>query len=166
MRALIPAAEKAASLLKERGERIAIAETSAGGLVSAALLAVPGASAYFAGGAITYSPRAVRGLLGLDLNVLRGSGIRSSSEPYAALIAREIRLKHGAGVTWGVGETGAAGPGGNGYGDPSGHTCMAVDGPVEIVRTLRTGIDDRVANMELFAAATLALMIDALEAAR
>jgi nicotinamide mononucleotide (NMN) deamidase PncC len=144
---------------------VAVAETSAGGLVSAALLAVPGASAYFAGGAIPYSARAIRGLLDLDLNALRGSGIRSSSEPYAALIAREIRLKHGANVTWGLGETGAAGPGGNGYGDPSGHTCMAVDGPVELVRTLRTGQDDRVLNMELFAAAALALLIEALEGA-
>jgi PncC family amidohydrolase len=165
MRDLLRMGSAAAALLKERGERVAIGETSAGGLISAALLAVPGASAYFAGGAVTYSARSIRGLAGISLEDMRAKGIRSSSEPYAKLLARTIRLKHGDGVAWGLSETGAAGPGGNGYGDPSGHTCMAVDGPACAVRTLRTGLDDRVENMWLFAEASLQLLVEVLETA-
>ncbi len=156
--------EKAGALLKARNEKIAVGETSAGGLISAALLAVPGASAYFAGGAVTYSARAVRGLLDLSFDELRRRSIRSSSEPYAEILAETIRQKHG-GVTWGLAETGAAGPGGNPYGDPSGHTCLAVAGPVTAVRTLRTNLDDRTENMWLFAEGALALLVETLEKA-
>lgn len=157
--------ERAGQLLKQRGERIAVGETSAGGLISASLLAVPGASAYFAGGAITYSARSIRGLAGISLDDMRARGIRSSTEPYAELLAATIRERHGSGVTWGLSETGAAGPGGNPYGDKPGHTCMAVSGPVNVVRTLETGLEDRVANMWLFAEATLALLVEVLETA-
>lgn len=156
----IPAA-KAAALLIARKERVAVAESSAGGLISAALLAVPGASAYFAGGGVIYSPRAFRGLLNLDRESL--GGMRSSSEPYAAFLAGTIRDKHR--VEWGLAETGAAGPDGNGYGDPAGHTCLAVAGPVTQVRTLRTGTADRWTNMNWFADAALELLIEALKQA-
>lgn len=156
--------QRAGELLIQRGEKIAVGETSAGGLISASLLAVPGASAYFAGGAITYSARSIRGLAGISTDEMREKGIRSSSEPYALLLATEIRARHGR-ITWGLSETGAAGPSGNSYGDPAGHTCMAVVGPVELVRTLRTGSTDRVANMWAFAEATLQLLVDVLETA-
>jgi len=125
---------------------------------------VPGASAYFAGGAITYSARSIRGLAGISTDDMHARGIRSSSEPYAQLLAEAVRTRHGN-IAWGLSETGAAGPGGNPYGDPAGHTCMAVFGPVQLVRTLRTGNDDRVANMWAFAEATLALLVEALETA-
>lgn len=156
--------QRAGELLIQRGEKIAVGETSAGGLISASLLAVPGASAYFAGGAITYSARSIRGLAGISIDEMREKGIRSSSEPYALLLASEIRARHGR-ITWGLSETGAAGPSGNSYGDPAGHTCMAVVGPVEVVRTLRTGSADRVANMWAFAEATLQLLVEVLETA-
>ena len=155
---------RAGALLKARGEKIAIGETSAGGLISASLLAVPGASEYFAGGAITYSFRSIRGLVDIDMDEMRIKGIRSSSEPYAELLANAVRAKHGD-ITWGLSETGAAGPNGNPYGDPSGHTCMAVVGPVNLTRTLRTGKEDRVVNMWAFAEAALALLVEALETA-
>jgi PncC family amidohydrolase len=155
---------RAGALLKDRRELVAVAETSAGGLISAGLLAVPGASAYFAGGAVTYSARAIRGLTAISIDQLRAAGVRSSSEPYAEILAAEIRARHGN-IAWGLSETGAAGPGGNPYGDPAGHTCMAVNGAVSAVRTLRTGSDDRVANMWAFAAATLALFVEVLETA-
>lgn len=154
---------RAGELLKARGERIVVAETSAGGLVSASLLAVPGASAYYVGGAITYSFDSIRSLVQLDMKELRKQGVRSSSEPYAEILCRAMLARH-EGVTWGLSETGAAGPP-NPYGDPSGHTCMAITGPVNLVRTLRTGQEDRVANMWAFARATLALLVEALEAA-
>lgn len=154
----IPAA-KAAALLKARGERIAVSESSTGGLISAALLAVPGASAYYAGGGVIYSARAFKGLLNLDRESL--GGMRSSSEPYAAFLAETIRAKHR--VEWGIAETGAAGPDGNGYGDPAGHSCLAIAGPVSMVKTLRTGTSDRWTNMNWFAEAALELLVEALE---
>jgi nicotinamide-nucleotide amidase len=155
---------RAGALLKERREMVAVGETSAGGLISASLLAVPGASAYFAGGAVTYSRRSIMGLAGISIEEMRAKGIRSSSEPYAHLLATEIRARHGD-ITWGLSETGAAGPNGNPYGDPSGHTCMAVVGPVSMTRTLRTGLEDRVANMWAFAEGALALLVEVLETA-
>lgn len=167
MHDLLALGERAGTLLRARHETIAVAETSAGGLISASLLAVPGASRYFAGGAIPYSGRSIEGLAGIALARMRAEGIRSSSEPYALLLAGEIRARHGetsrGPVTWGLSETGAAGPGGNSYGDPAGLTCMAVVGPFSIARTLRTGSDDRVANMWAFAEATLALLVEVLE---
>jgi len=153
---------QAGALLKARGETVVVAETSSGGLVSASLLAVPGASAFYVGGAITYSARSIAALAGITREEMRAAGIRSSSEPYARLLAKTILARH-EGVTWAVSETGAAGPTGNRYGDPAGHTCLGVAGPVEAVRTLRTGSDDRLANMWAFAESALRLFVDVLE---
>lgn len=147
--------------LKARGERIAVAESSSGGLISAALLSVPGASAYFLAGAVVYTPKARVLLTDLPREALQG--IRSASEPYALLLARNQVERFGA--TWGLSETGAAGPTGNSYGDAAGHTCVAVSGPVEAVLTIETGSEDRAANMRAFAAAALELLKRALAGA-
>ena len=156
---LLPAAAKIAARLRERGETLAVAESSSGGLISAALLAQPGASAFFLGGAVVYTKQARGGLLGItDAHM---AGLRSASEPYAALLARRLRELHGA--SWGLAETGAAGPAGNRYGDAAGHSCLAVAGAIEMVRTLETGAADRVANMRVFAASALALLMEAIE---
>jgi len=154
---------RAAALLKARNQTVAVGETSSGGLISASLLSVPGASAYYVGGAITYSGPSIEGLAGISLAKMQADGIRSSSEQYAQLLANAVRSRHGN-VTWGVSETGAAGPQGNVYGDPPGHTCMGVAGPVSLTRTLRTGSADRITNMQMFAEATLMLFIEALQA--
>jgi nicotinamide-nucleotide amidase len=159
MRNLADLGAKAGALLKARGERIAVAESSSGGLISAALLAVPGASAYYTGGGIIYTARALKGLLGVVREDMKD--MRSSSEPYAAFLAETIRAKHR--VEWGLSETGAAGPTGNPYGDPAGHTCFAVAGLVTEARTLRTASDDRVENMWAFADATLSFLVEILE---
>lgn len=143
-----------AVILKERHETVAIAESSAGGLISAALLAVPGASAYFLGGGVVYTRYARRLLLDIQDEAMQG--IRSSSEPYANLLASVVRQRFSA--TWGVGETGAAGPTGNSKGDAAGHTCVAVSGPVSLSLTLETGNADRVANMDAFTLAALQLL--------
>jgi nicotinamide-nucleotide amidase len=143
-----------AKLLKERKETIAVAESSAGGLISAALLSVPGASAYFLGGGVIYTQAARRSLLRVPDDSVKG--IRSSSEPYATLKARTIRELLGA--TWGLAETGATGPTGNRYGDAAGHACIAVAGPVERVITLETGHGDREKNMWAFAKRALELL--------
>jgi nicotinamide-nucleotide amidase len=147
--------------LAAREETIAVAESSAGGLISAALLARAGASAYFFGGAVIYTQRARRCFTSLSAEDL--AGMRSSSPAYAQLLARHQRERFGA--TWGLAETGAAGPAGNSYGDPAGHACLAVDGPVLREHLLRTGQDDRAGNMLSFALAALELLEQAIDAA-
>ena len=155
MQDLIAQAERLAQRLKAREQTIAVAESSSGGLLSAALLAVPGASAYFLGGAVVYTARARMRLLDLPREAV--AGMRSASEPYALLLARTARERFSA--TWGISETGAAGPNGNPYGDASGHSCLAASGPVEQTFTLETGEEDRLTNMYAFAAAALDLML-------
>jgi len=147
------------AILKARGDTVAVSESSAGGLVSASLLVVPGASVYFLGGGVIYTLPAREHLLGIPRAAMKG--IRSSSEPYALLCAQTIRENLGA--TWGLAETGASGPTGNRYGDDAGHTCLAVTGPVERVITLETGDSDREANMWVFAKAALDLLRECVE---
>ncbi len=154
---LLPIAQKIAARLIERRETVAVAESSTGGLVAAALLAVPGASAYFVGGAVVYTAAARLALLGIGDAEM--SGLRPATEAYS-LIARRVRERHGA--IWGLGETGATGPTGNRYGDPAGHTCIAVAGPNERAITLRTGHADRRPNMDAFAKRALELLLDVL----
>ena len=132
-------AARVAALLMQRKETIAVAESSAGGLIAAALLAVPGASAYFLGGAVVYTARARAGLVNISRDEMEG--LRSSSEPYAQLLADKTRALLRA--DWGLAETGAAGPSGNSYGDAAGHTCVAISGGVRMARTLETGSNDR-----------------------
>lgn len=148
------AGREVAALLAARRQTVAIAESSTGGLISAALLAVPGASAYYLGGGVIYTPRARHRLLGLTRDAVHG--LKSASEPYAALLAETVRAQFSA--TWGIGETGATGPTGNPYGDAAGHCCLAVAGPGPAVTTLETGRSDRLANMADFAIAALALL--------
>jgi len=151
-------AEEVAEKLKARGETVAVAETSAGGLISAALLSIGGASAYFRGGAVPYSRWSRDGFLCIPLDELEG--VRSSSEPYAAILAKTAldRVQ----TDWGLAETGAAGPTGNRYGDAAGHTCVAVAGAVSVARTLETASDDREGNMFAFGIEALSLLNDAL----
>ena len=152
-------AEAIAARLKARGETLAVAESSAGGLISAALLTVPGASAYFLGGAVVYTRQARGELLAITEEAMQG--IRSASEPYAALLARTVRERMAA--SWGLAETGATGPSGNRYGDPAGHACLAVDGPTRRVLTLATGSADREANMHAFTQRALETLLQELE---
>lgn len=152
--------EEAGQRLKDRKQTIAIAESSSGGLLSAALLAVPGASAYFLSGAVVYTGRARRKLMGLEADAVEG--MRSSSEPYALLLARTAKERFR--TDWGLSETGAAGPTGNPYGDAAGHSCIGVSGPIERVITLETASSDRRANMQAFAKEALRALIAALDA--
>ena len=146
--------ESIGALLKETGESLSVSESSCGGLISATLVAVPGASAYYVGGAVVYTRTGQQGLLDVPESAMEG--IRASSEPYAQLNARTIRER--LGTTWAVSETGASGPTGNRYGDSAGHACIAVAGPVEKAITVETGDDDREANMWVFAKAALDLL--------
>jgi nicotinamide-nucleotide amidase len=158
MQSLLPQAETVAALLRAKKHRIVIAESSTGGLISSALLAVPGASDYFLGGAIVYTQQSRLIFLGLGKEDLGDT--RPSTEAYALLAARRARERFAA--DWALGETGAAGPTGNRYGDAPGHSCIAIAGPHERAITIETGKADRVANMHAFAAAALDLIAAAL----
>ena len=160
METLLPAAHRIADLLRASRTKIAVAESSAGGLISAALLAVPGASAYFLGGVVVYT-RVSRNLL-LHLSDEALSSVPPNSEGMAALMAGAVRERFAC--DWGLAETGAAGPSGNRYGHPSGRGCFAVSGSLSASVTLDTAIDDRAENMRRFAAAALDLFERALRA--
>ena len=149
------------ALLKQKEHTLAVAESSCGGLISASLLAVPGASAYFLGGAVIYTHASRQGLLRIPDEAMEG--MRASTEPYALLNARTVREIHG--TTWGLGETGASGPTGNRYGDDAGHVCIAVVGPVERSITIETGDSDREANMWVFAKASIDLLEECVQEA-
>jgi len=155
MKELIGIAEQVAAKLIARKQTIAVAESSTGGLIAASLLAVPGASAYFVGGAVVYTRDARRVLMDITDETMKG--MRSASEPYAKLLAEQVRSRFA--TDWGVSETGAAGPTGNRYGDAAGHSCMAVAGGASDVMTLETGSSDRQANMHAFAKTALTLLL-------
>lgn len=157
---LTAAARRTADALLARRATVGVAEGSCGGLVSASLLAIPGASSYYAGGAVIYTLAASRAFLGGALPP--PPGLRGATEAFALYLARCAALKLNA--TWAIGEGGAAGPTGNSYGDPAGHAWLAVTGPTESTRHLLTGSDDRPANMVAFATAALTLLAEAVEA--
>lgn len=158
MDTLLPLAEKAAAVLRANKHHIAIAESSTGGLISSALLALPGASDYFLGGAVVYTVKSRQVFLGLGESDL--IGMRPSTEAYALLAARRVRERFGA--DWAIGETGATGPTGNRYGDAPGHSCIAVVGATERAITIETRQSDRIANMRAFATAALTLLAETL----
>jgi nicotinamide-nucleotide amidase len=160
MQDLIPVAEKIANILKTRKETVGVAESSTGGLISSALLAIPGASAYYLGGAVVYTLQSRRALL--DLPDSAFSGLRGLSEELALVLARGAKQRFA--TTWAVSEVGAAGPTGSRYGDPSGTTCIAVAGPIERGLIIHTGNPDRVANMRAFASKALELFTECLAA--
>jgi len=162
MQSLTALGSAVGDLLKSRKETLAVAESSAGGLINAALVAVPGASAYYLGGVIVYTYAGREALLGIGNADMKG--LRSATEPYARLVARRVRDKLGA--TWGLAETGASGPSGNRYGDAPGHACIAVSGPMEAAVTLETGRDAREANMWAFAQRAVELLHACLRDAR
>lgn len=144
--------------LKRRGQTLAVAESSAGGLINAALVAVPGASFFYVGGCVIYTGTGRGALLGITAADM--AGMRSASEPFAQLLARRVREK--LGTTWGLSETGASGPSGNRYGDAAGHACIAVSGPVETVVTVETGSAVREGNMWIFARRAIELLDECL----
>ena len=158
MQDLLPLAEQIGARLKTRKETIAVAESSTGGLISASLLSMAGASVYFMGGSVIYTRTARAVLMGITPEMMEGK--RASTEYYANLLATTVRGKFS--TSWGIGETGATGPTGNSYGDAAGHTCVAISGPFEKVLTLETGGNDRVANMRAFTRAALLLLEEAL----
>jgi nicotinamide-nucleotide amidase len=152
-------AESAARKLAERHETIAVAESSCGGLISASLLSIPGASAYYVGGTVTYTRLANQAFLAGASAV--PPGLQGETEEFALHLAHAAAAK--LQTTWAIGESGAAGPSGSRYGDPAGHVWVAVTGAVDSTRHLLTGSKDRSENMVAFAAAALRLLDECLD---
>ena len=149
-------AAEAGALLVERGEFLAVAESSAGGFISATLLSVPGASAFYLGGAVVYTGRS-RGLV-FERDALPPE-TRGATEDFAQRLALGARAKMRS--EWGLAETGASGPSGNPYGDPAGHAwvCVARPDGSTATRHLLTGSDDRAANMVAYTDAAIELLV-------
>jgi PncC family amidohydrolase len=159
MQELLPISTRAGALLKEKKQTIVVAESASGGLISAALLAVPGASAYFVGGAVLYTQAAHKLMLELPAEAVKG--MRAATEEHTLAVARHTLNRFG--TTWCLAEHGAAGPTGNRYGDAAGHSCIALVGPVERAVTIETGAADRPANMQAFAKRALELLLEELQ---
>ncbi|WFL77252.1 CinA family protein [Altererythrobacter arenosus] len=157
---LHPQAIRIATLLRERGEKIAVADGATGGMIAASLLTVPGALDFFVGGGVVYSFRARDVLFDLPREAYKG--MRGASEDYALLQARAIRDNFGA--EWGIAESGSVGGSTHPSGAPAGSSCAAVVGPdgFEFVCVTETGSDDRIANMKAFTCAALQTLEDAL----
>jgi PncC family amidohydrolase len=157
METLLPLAEDIAARLKARGQTVAVSESSTGGLVSAALLSVPGASAYFLGGAVVYTKKAREVLIDLPAEALAAAkGQKPLSEAFVMLLAQAFRQQFSS--TWAIAEIGATGPTGSRYGDPAGTSCIALVGPSGESITITTGDDYRVSNLGALAAAGLGLL--------
>ena len=147
-----------ANLLKTRNESVVVSESSTGGLISASLLAVAGASAYFEGGVVVYTLNSRRLYLGLRREDVQD--LEPLSEPMAAKFATVAREQMN--TTWAISELGAAGPTGARYGHPAGTCVLAIEGPVQMSTTVQTGRDDREANMWAFTRAAFTLFEQAL----
>ena len=157
---LHPQALRIATLLRQRGEKIAVADGATGGMIAASLLTVPGALDFFVGGGVVYSFRARDVLFDLPREVYKG--MRGASDDYALLQARAIRDNFGA--EWGIAESGSVGGSAHPSGAPAGRSCAALVGPhgFEATRITETGSDKRIANMEAFTQAALAHLEDSL----
>ena len=153
MNNIVKLSSEIANLLKKNKQTVSVIESSSGGLISSALLSQQGASAYYMGGQVIYTLQSIKAITGLRMRELKEKNIRSSSEPFALLIAQKARGLYE--TDWAIGESGAAGPTGNGYGDPAGYTCFAVAGKQERTSHIYTNSKIRIENMEAFTKAAL-----------
>jgi nicotinamide-nucleotide amidase len=111
-------------VLSQHGRTIATAESLTGGMIGAAITSVPGASAVYRGGVISYATDLKSGLAGVPDTVLARHG--AVSEQTAVAMARGVALRCGA--DWGIAVTGVAGPEEQ-EGNPAGTVYCAVSGP-------------------------------------
>ena len=146
-----------ASVLTERGETVAVAEATTGGLVSAALLSVAGASRYYAGGGVVYTLNSRIQLAGVSSEDY--ANYRGTTPDLIASLAEAMRQRLRA--TWVIAESGLAGPTGGRSGAPAGRTTVGVAGPVARTEVFETGISDRVDNMVEFTTIALRYLRDA-----
>ncbi|NKB98653.1 MAG: nicotinamide-nucleotide amidohydrolase family protein [Pseudomonadales bacterium] len=158
---LTPLAQSVAEKLKRREETISITESSTGGLISAALLAIPGASAYFMGGSVVYTLPSRKKILGITRADVEGMEPLTSEMVSAFAQKARAQLE----TAWAIAELGVAGPTGARYGHPPGLSVLAIDGPVQLTKLVETGSADREENMWAFTQAALELLDEALSQA-
>lgn len=119
-------AAEVGELLVSRGERVAVSETTAGGLISARMLSVPGASRWYDGGVVPYTGAHRWPQLGLDVAIAREHG--AVSRQWVAATAEGLR--RAMGTAWAVAESGIAGPQGSRRSPkPVGSVVIACAGP-------------------------------------
>jgi PncC family amidohydrolase len=154
--------KSAQARLAATGATVAVAEATCGGLVTYLLSETSEEATWFRVGLVVYSNDAKRDLAGIPTDVLSAHG--AVSQESALALARGVRERWGA--TWGIAETGIAGPVGQRRSrKPLGQVILAIVGPadqpgtapVEVVEEYVTGLDDRIANKRAFAAALLRL---------
>ena len=131
-------AEEVAELLRRRGDTIVVAETSTGGLISSALLAVPGASAYYKGGSVLYTYESRKKLLGIKGQDVEG--LAPMSEAMVMAFAQKAQAQFAS--TWAIAELGIAGPTGVAYGE-AGSSVIGIAGPNPVSALLNTGSSER-----------------------
>ena len=147
-------ATSVAAALRERQHTVSVSESSGGGLISACLVAIPGASDYYVGGVVSYTRAAQKGFM----HVPRRSDAGPPRQHRGLRPAKCPRSARRSGHHLGLERDRASGPTGNRYGDSAGHACIAVSGPVEKSITIETGDDNREANMWVFARHALDLL--------
>jgi len=145
-----------AEALIARKQTLAVAESSTGGLISASLLAVPGASAYYLGGSVIYTARARKQILGVTPDDV--DGLEPLTEAMALAFARVAQRQLNA--TWAITELGIAGPTPARYGHAPGISAIAVAGPIERARIIETGSQNREENMWAFTRAAITLLTE------
>ena len=150
-----------ASLLTAHQETIAVAESTTGGLLSAALLWVPGASRYYGGGGVTYTLNSRTALAGVPAEMY--ANYQGTTPEMLAALAEAMRVR--LGTTWCIAESGLAGPTSGRSGAPPGRTTMSVAGPLARTEVTETGLADREANMVEFATRTLRFLRNTLREA-
>ncbi|MAV67327.1 MAG: damage-inducible protein [Gammaproteobacteria bacterium] len=157
MMTLTHMAEEVAELLRRRGDTIVVAETSTGGLISSALLAVPGASAYYKGGSVLYTYESRKKLLGIKGQDVEG--LAPMSEAMVMAFAQKAQAQFAS--TWAIAELGIAGPTGVVYGE-AGSNVIGIAGPNPVSALLNTGSSEREDNMWRFTGHALSLLCKAL----
>lgn len=154
-------AQEIAALLTERGETVSVAEATTGGLISAALLWVAGASKYYVGGGVVYTLKSRTGLAGVPAE--QYANYRGTTTEIIASLAESMRKR--LGTTWCISESGIAGPAGGRAGALAGRTTIGVAGPVARTTTVETGLPDRGENMVEFTTHSLRFLRDAIREA-
>jgi PncC family amidohydrolase len=148
--------------LASRGEKVAVVESTAGGLVSARLLSVPGASLWFDRGVVAYGGNSKQLFTGVDPELLRSFGAVSPE----AVTAMATGMRERANVAWAVAESGIAGPQGSRRSPkPAGFVSIAVVGP-DVVRAAEYQFEgSRIEVMARIAEQCLTMLLDAVAGA-
>ncbi|MEI7794714.1 MAG: nicotinamide-nucleotide amidohydrolase family protein, partial [Thermoleophilia bacterium] len=111
--------------LSARVETLVTAESCTGGIIGARITSVPGASAWYSGGVVSYDNAVKQRALGVPVEILTAHGAVSAE--CAAAMAEGVRGRLGA--TWGLSVTGIAGPGGGTPQKPVGLVYVGIAGP-------------------------------------